>query len=108
MCRHCNPRDCRDAPTEDLPAMVRCPQCEGAGCDECHDGAFAVVGCPQQLVREVMPVIECCELLEAGITPMGRGGLDQTRWFLDASRFVRFEEAYWKAVMGVGTLERQY
>lgn len=46
-------------------------------------------------------MLDAVELLEHGLPPVGGGSLDQTACFAQCLRFIRDEEAAWKAKLGI-------
>jgi hypothetical protein len=97
LCRNCTNKECVDAGTDSEPIEIDCPSCDGKGCDECVMGFVRIVGCPNQYCREMVPLIELADLFAKGIPPVSGGALDQSAWFLSASKVLANEENSIKA-----------
>lgn len=78
-----------------------CPLCSGQGCDECDGGRYEITQCPKDFVGDLWDVLGYVDLFSKGLPPVTGGALEQTRWFLDVSRFVWSEQAYWRNRLGV-------
>lgn len=85
-------KECRDLGTEIEPIQIECPACSGAGCKECQDGLIQIDGCPNRYCSGVVTAIELFDLFEKGLPPVAGGVLDQSVWFIDASRYFEGEE----------------
>ena len=93
LCRSCNRSKCYSLSTEAAPIEIECPECDGVGCNACHDGVFVLDGCPNSYCSSVVGSLELFDLFTDGIPPVAGGALDQSVSFLAASRFFRNEEA---------------
>lgn len=83
MCGGCHGR-CVDEPTQDNPAMLECPVCNGTGCDACRDGMFSMHTCPKKFVGyEITEACNAAAIAEKGLWPVVGGSLDQSAWFVD-------------------------
>jgi hypothetical protein len=51
------------------------------------------MGCPQTFCKEIIPVLGLIDLFEKGLPPINGGTLDQSAWFIEASRVLASEEA---------------
>jgi len=82
--------------------VLECPSCGGRGCEGCDGGEWALTSCPREFVdAELWEVIGYAELYRKGCPPVAGGSLDQTRWFVQASRLIWAEEAYWQAKLKI-------
>ena len=72
---------------------MECPNCNGAGCEECNDGAFELDGCPGEYCSRVVTAINLIDLYTTkGLMPVSGGVLDQSASFIGAARFFQNEE----------------
>ncbi len=76
---------------------MECPACDGEGCEECDDGQYKVIGCPNAYCREVIPAVNMVDLFEKGLPPIAGGVLDQAAWFIDCVRVFANEESLARA-----------
>lgn len=84
---------CRDKGTETEPIEIDCPTCEGGGCAHCNNGAVRIDGCPNDYCRSVINTVSMVELFGKGLPPVAGGVLDQSAWFLEASRILESEDS---------------
>jgi hypothetical protein len=81
---------------------MRCPACEGEGCEECKEGQIDITECPLEMITEdVWQIIRFAELYEKGLPPIAGGVLEQAKVFIDAAQFVMNEKTYWKSKRGI-------
>lgn len=93
LCRSCTKGTCRSLSTEQQRIEIACPECDGAGCQECKDGAFEIDGCPNRFCSPVVPAIDLIDLFTKGLPPVSGGTLDQSYSFIHAARIFENEEA---------------
>lgn len=84
---------CRDKGTDTEPIEIDCPTCEGGSCGNCQDGVVRIDGCPNDYCRPVINTVSMVELFGKGLPPVAGGVLDQSVWFLEASRILESEDA---------------
>ncbi len=96
LCRHCTTK-CMDKGTDAEPVLIRCPACDGAGCDRCDHGDVKINGCPQDECASVVSAIRMFDLFEKGLPPISGGVLDQSACFIEAAQLFRSEEEAAKA-----------
>jgi len=77
---------------------MECIKCGGSGCAECKGtGRLTITDCPLKLITsDVWEVIEYAKLYQKGLPPIHGGALDQAQNFIEVSRFIFREQAYWK------------
>lgn len=92
LCRSCTRGHCRSLSTEHSRVEIECPVCDGAGCDQCDNGVFAVDGCPNAFCSSMVTPIDLFELFGKGLPPISGGVLDQSASFVHASQFFESEE----------------
>ena len=92
LCRGCSDKHCRDKGTEQEPIELECPACDGSGCDECNEGRFTVIDCPNKYCRDVAQVANLSDLFSKGIPPIAGGALDQSAWFMEAIGILERDE----------------
>lgn len=97
LCRSCSNKQCRDIGTEQEPIEIECPACNGGGCDECDEGSFKVIDCPNKYCRDVVQVANLADLFGKGILPVAGGALDQSAWFMEAVNVLERDEQSIKA-----------
>ena len=56
-------------------------------------GMINILGCPNKYCRDIVPLATVVDLFAKGIPPIAGGSLDQSAWFLEASRFLQSEDA---------------
>lgn len=78
--------------TDKDPIEIECPSCDGQGCDECAHGFVRVIGCPNNYCREVATAISLFSLFDKGLPPIAGGVLDQSAWFIEASKVMQSEQ----------------
>jgi len=82
---------------------MECIVCGGTGCDKCEKtGVIRIEDCPLKLITsDVWEIIEYATLYRKGLPPIHGGALDQAQNFIEVSRFVFREQAYWKNKLGM-------
>mgnify|MGYP003679500771 CR=1 FL=1 len=70
---------------------MQCPSCNGVGCKGCVNGSIQITQCPNRVIDEMHGHVELIDYMEDGMPPCRGGALDQTRWFLRACRFFKYE-----------------
>lgn len=76
-----------------------CPECNRAGCEQCEqEGTFEIASCPQRLITpDVWDALLAAEWADKGAFPVAGGWLAQTLVAIAALRFIRGENAHWRA-----------
>ena len=97
LCRQCSGKKCNDIGTEAEPIDIECPACNGGGCDQCDEGYYRVIGCPNGYCGDMKRAIPLIDLFNKGMAPVAGGVLDQAAWFIDAVRVFEHEESLAKA-----------
>lgn len=87
MCSGCIGGKCHDAPKPESAVLMRCPSCEGIGCEHCKDGDFELTECPYRYVGHYSELPHLCHLwTESGLAPVAGGVMDQSAWFVNSQR----------------------
>jgi hypothetical protein len=97
LCRHCTDKKCKDEGTDQEPIEIECPSCDGEGCDQCKQGSIEVKGCPNAYCSSVVQATVLADLFDKGLPPIQGGVLDQSLSFIEATRFLRGDEAQIRA-----------
>ena len=92
ICKACG-GSCVDPPTEQLPAEIECPNCNGRGCEYCQHGHFQLTECPQRYAAGMAEAINMASMCGNGAWPVAGGLLDQAAWFTDLWCRLRSEES---------------
>lgn len=79
--------------TEQSRVEIECPVCDGAGCDQCSHGVFAIDGCPNTFCASMVTPIDLFDMFANGLPPIAGGVLDQAASFVNAARFFECEES---------------
>ena len=81
---------------------MKCPACNGGGCDECEHGRIEIECCPLELLSfEIYHAIRAAELYEKGLPLVAGGQLDQPVKFIEVSHFIISERNAWKNQLGI-------
>lgn len=83
ICVGCRPGCCEDSKRGELRA-IKCAECDGLGCQECHDGKFYLSGCAHDQVDGMQRFAQFARLYEQGALPVAGGIVDQAWSFVDA------------------------
>ena len=90
LCKTCTATKCQEI-EEDI--QIQCPDCEGAGCDNCQGGFFQLQGCPQSFVRPLVAAIRISDMFtKSQLPPVAGGSLDQSASFLNFVEQLAAEE----------------
>lgn len=87
MCSGCIGGKCHDEPKPESAVLVKCPSCEGVGCEHCLDGDFELTQCPYRFIGHYAELSHLCQLMtECGLLPATGALLDQSAWFIAAQK----------------------
>ena len=97
LCKNCTATKCVDIGNDIQQNLIDCPMCSGVGCDDCNGGTVKIVGCPNAMIRELVPVIELIDFFWDKVMPVAGGLLDQSASFVQAARCFKYDEQQIKA-----------
>jgi hypothetical protein len=83
ICKRCDSSGCSSEISEEAPAEIECPICDGIGCYHCEDGHFKLKQCGRKYVDPyIVRAINMANNAERGFLPVAGGILDQSAWFV--------------------------
>ena len=77
---------------------IVCPTCDNRQlksedpCPDCEGGWVEIPGCPNAYCGEMINVSELIDFFHKGLPPISGGVLDQSAWFLHASKLLKSYE----------------
>ena len=78
--------------SEQFPADIECPICNGEGCEHCEDGWFSVKQCPSEYIgRELISDLRIVGATDTHL-PVAGGLLDQSAWCFELRSLLKSEE----------------
>lgn len=89
LCGKCSLKHCAD----DKDIELKCPICNGHGCEHCKGGWFEVPGCVQRFVSPMLPAIRMADAYHKGFLPVAGGVLDQSASFIEFVSQLEYEDA---------------
>lgn len=91
LCKSCVGK-CREIVSEQQPAEIECPICDGDGCEECRNGYFELTECPSKFIgQELIQDIQIVSSSEHHL-PVSGGLLDQSAWWFSLKELLKREE----------------
>ena len=91
LCRDCK-KECVEIKA-DTTILIQCPSCDGCGCEHCTNGEITITECPNKTCEDLIPAIELSDFFHDKQMPIAGGVLDQSAWFLNFARRLKYEDA---------------